>query len=252
MTKNIQTTEENSNLQNEAIQDNNPEEFKRTIISDQENDTSEYAEPVFTKKARRNPSEINGSYIALTLILAVFICAIAFITGFNIKSNSADAIYDKLILEDSEYNQLIEAVNDINAEIDSLTHDRDSKQAEYDALMSYNAKSDEIAEQIASLQNEISELQNSSAAKQEEITKLTGSIETKTSSIVMLSPGIYTVGDNIIAGKYNATGSGSVLISSAQGAVKLNTVLTADGTEVTLDDGDKIQLDTRAKFSPAQ
>jgi DNA repair ATPase RecN len=252
MAETIHTTDENNSSQKKDIPDSNPEALKRTIISDPEDNTSEYAEPLLTTKTRSNFSEINGSYIALTLILTAFVCAIVFITGFNVKSDSADAVYDKLILNDSKYNQLIESIDTINTDIDSLTKARDDKQAEYDALMNYDARSDEIADQISALEKELDELKSSNSSKQEEITKLTGSIETKTASIVMLSPGIYTVGDNIAAGKYSATGSGSVLISTSDGAVKLNTVLSADGTEVTLNDGDKIQLDTRAKFSPAQ
>lgn len=231
-------------------------ELKRTIISDEEDYNYPYDgegyTPVLRKFFYRRNIIFDVFYIAASLLIAMVIALIVFQIGTRgVKdSDLVDKEYDKLIASSSKYNELLKNTDTIHTEIDNLTHERDQRQIEYDALIDYSSKSAEIQEQINALQSELDAANQDNSEKQAELNALTGNISSKISSIVNLAPGTYTVGDNIAAGKYSATGSGSVMISTASGSLKLNTVLTADGTEVTLDDGDRIHLDTRAKFSP--
>ncbi|MDO5397668.1 MAG: hypothetical protein Q4G33_07040 [bacterium] len=231
--------------------------FKRTIISENEDSTvlsDKLENAVYkTSKIKIFFAE-NPALTAITLISAFALITAFFFIGCYGKANR-DVIekkYADLRENDKKYNALLSDIEAIGTEIDTLTLDRDRMQSEADTLKEYDARSDEIDTQLASLQAEIESINSDSNAKKEELDKLTGSISTKTSSIVNLPSGIYTVGENITAGKYLATGSGKILVSTSNGGVKLNTILTADGTEITLDNDDKIQLDTRAKFTPIQ
>lgn len=236
------------------------ETFKRIIISDTD-DMTENAEIIsenMNNVIHKN-SRIKQFFSEnLMLCLASMISAAAVIAAFFFigsiqpkKQENVDSKYAALKENSSKYNSLLSDTDKLGTEIDDLTIERDRMKGETDALKDYESKSPEIDSQIESLQTEIDAYNADNSAKQAEINSLTGSISTKTASIVNLPSGIYTVGENITAGTYIVTGSGKILISNSQGGVKVNTILTADGTSVTLDDGDKLQLDTRAKFTPS-
>lgn len=232
-------------------------EFTRDIISDSE-DSSDVSAQLEILVHKRNPiRNFFSENITLTAIsiIAVFVfITIFFFVGYSASKNPqlVEYKYAELRESNTKYNSLIDDIAVLNDEIDNLTKERDRMNGEVEALKAYDSKSADIDSQLAALQAELDSLNSSNSALKAEIDSLTGSISEKLASIVNLPSGIYTVGENIAAGKYIATGSGKVLVSNSRGGVKLNTILTADGTEITLDDNDKIQLDTYAKFTPVR
>lgn len=242
---------------NEETSSPNEFTFKRTILSESEDSLSlsNQLENVVYKTSRiKNFFTENPVLTSVTLIAAFSLITVFFFIGHTGKKDSEiiEKKYAELRETNKKYNTLVSDTEELGNEIDKLTLDRDRMKGEADTLKAYDANSGEIEVQLAALQSEIESINADSNEKKEEIDRLAGSISTKTASIVNLPSGIYTVGENITAGKYLATGSGKILVSNSSGGVKLNTILTADGTEITLDDNDKIQLDTRAKFTPVQ
>lgn len=231
--------------------------LKRTIIAESE-DNSSIPEQIEYAVYRTSKIKIffteNPVLTAITLISAFALITVFFFVGHSVKKSHEfiEKKYAALRENNKSYNTLVSDTESIRNEIDTLTLDRDRMKSESETLKAYDARSIEIDTQIASLESEIESVITDTNAKKSEIDNLTGSISTKTASIVNLPSGIYTVGENINAGKYIATGSGKILISNSGGGVKLNTILTADCIEIILDDNDKIQLDTRAKFTPVQ
>ena len=156
----------------------------------------------------------------------------------------------ELLENSTEYREAAQDYDSIKETIDDLTKERDEKQAVFDAMQDYESKSTDVNTRLENLRNELNSLNSEIETKKQTLAELESSISSKTSSIVSLSPGIYTVGKNIVAGKYLVTGSGSILISTSSGATKINTVINSDGTQVTLENDDTIKLETRARFTP--
>lgn len=233
--------------------------FKRVIIADTEEKTDETTpinktirDFIHKKSKIKDFFSDNLMLCLISLISAAVVVAVFFFIGSiqHKDQQVIDSKYAELKEKNNKYNTIISDIDLLATEIDTLTVERDRMKGETDALKEYEAKAPEIEAQIAALQEELDSCNADTASKQAEINTLTGSISTKTASIVNLPSGIYTVGENITAGIYSVTGSGKILISNSRGGVKTNTILTADGISVTLDDGDKIQLDTRANFTP--
>ena len=193
------------------------------------------------------------AFVAAALLVAMGILLLSFYFGtLGVKdSELVEMQYSQMLSESSKYNDTLESISETNVQIEELIRERDIKQAEYDALLSYKNGEDYVEFEITELQKQLDTLNDENQKKQEQIDALTSDISEKVATIMNLPPGIYTVGESLAAGKYTVTGSGSILVASSNGNVKLNTILTADGVAVTLDDFDRIQLDTRAKFSPA-
>lgn len=235
----------------------NSEEITRDIISDYE-DSAEESALIESLVHKHNPVATflskNTALTSVSIIAAFAVIAVFFFIGRSVPNSPELIEYKHAAMREAsgKYTGLIEDIATLNDEIDNLTQERDRINGEVEALKAYDSKSAEIDSQLTSLQTELDSLNAANAKLKAEIDSLTGSISEKISSIVNLPSGIYTVGENITAGKYIATGSGKVLVSNSQGGVKLNTILTADGTEITLDDNDKIQLDTYAKFTPVR
>lgn len=232
-------------------------EFTREIISDSEDstDVSVLIEKLVHKRSLLMTFFAEHTALAVASVIGAFaLSAVFFFVGSSSAKNPRliEEKYAKLRESGTKYNNLIQDTEALNAEIDSLTKDRDRINGEVEALKAYDSKSPEIESKINDLQTELDTLNASNAELKSEIDSLTGSISEKLASIVNLPSGIYTVGDTIAAGKYIATGSGKILVSDSRGGVKLNSILTADGTEITLDDNDQIQLDTYAKFTPTR
>lgn len=248
LTKDINNliTEEVYDLTNEETESEST--VKRTIISDSDIPIdSEYLSNTNKNK------KLSIILSATPVLIAAIVSVAAYRSGYiEPKSDSAvDNRYVELSNNSTEYNSLLSQVSELGVDIDDLTHERDSKQSEYNALLAYRSGESSTENELSDLQNQLDELTKSNEEKQAQIDSLTADIAEKASTIMNLTPGIYTVGENIIAGKYTVTGSGSIMVSSSKGSMKLNTILKAEPTEITLDDGDKIQLDTRAKFTPS-
>ncbi len=237
----------------DSHEEENVEIPKRTIISDPDAYANEGYTPAFTRHRYSGNLIADIAFIAAVLVVAMAVLMFSFQLGsMGMKSEAlVESKYLELLQSSSKYNDLIKQISSINVEIEDYSHERDLKQSEYDALIAYRDNEGAVTDEIAALQSRLDTLNIENAKKQAEIDSLTTDISEKISAIMNLPPGIYTVGENIAAGKYTITGSGSILVSSSKGSVKLNTILTADGVSITLDDMDKIQLDTRAKFSPA-
>ncbi len=239
-----------ADTENEATEDDTP---KRVIISDPDMYANE-GYTMYIPKRRYNGNLIADiGFIAAVMVVSIAVLLLSHYLGtLGVKDPVlVEAEYLRLLDSSSKYNDTVDNISAINEEIEELTRERDLKQSEYDALISYRNGIGTVEDYIAQLQAQLDTLNAENQKKQAEIDALTSGISDKVSTIMNLSPGIYTVGESIAAGKYTVTGSGSILVSSSNGAVKLNTILTADGVTVILNDSDRIQLDTRAKFSPA-
>ena len=225
---------------------------KRVIITDSDPYANEGYTPYFPRRRYNGNIIAEIAFVSACFLVGLAILFLSFYLGTlgTKDTEMVDNKYYELLETDSRYNDTLKKISSINAEIEELTQTCALKQREYDALLAYQNGEGDVDNRISELQAQLDDLTKENLRKQTEIDSLTADISGKVSTIMNLPPGIYTVGENIAAGKYTVTGSGSILVSSASGTVKLNTILTANGTTVTLNNADKIQLDTRAKFSP--
>lgn len=234
--------------------DNSSGQETYTVISDPDafgDDPSTFDTP--KKFSRKNYSILLSSlYVLLVLFIAALALFIVYKIGNSgIKSKElVEQTYMELLENSTEYREAAQDYDSIKETIDELTKERDEKQAVFDAMQDYESKSTDVNTRLENLRNELNGLNSEIETKKQTLADLENSISSKTSSIVSLSPGIYTVGKNIVAGKYSVTGSGSILVSTSSGATKINTVINSEGTQVTLENDDTIKLETRARFTP--
>ena len=203
--------------------------------------------PLLSRSMRLSLMYLTG--VVLLAAAALFIVYASGNSGLKPKE-LVESTYQELLAESDEYKEACERYDGIKEEIDDVTKERDEKQAVYDAMQGYAEKASDINAQIETMRTDLEKLEAEISDKTKALSELEASISAKASSIVSLSSGIYKVGEHIVAGKYLAEGSGSILVSNSKGSSKVNKVIGSDGLELTLDDGDNIRIESRVKFTP--
>ena len=187
-------------------------------------------------------------------ITAIFCVAIitgsylftVFIPGDEGKINSAA---DEMRLEES-YTEIKSRYDSLVYELNKLRTEEEEKKKNAETVSDYENSKAQLRNQIEEKKNILLALNSQLSEKEAQIASLDGAISLKNINPITLPPGKYTVGKNIVPGKYSVSGSGKFMVASSDGTSKINTALGATPLEAVLEKGDIIKLETTAKFTP--
>lgn len=215
-------------------QPTNNKKFKFAYWDNLEKDLS----PLFIKLS---------SAVCIAIVLGVF-----FVGFFMPKSDSKiSKRLDELQNTNSEYVTAQNNYSSLSDEINTLNSDLADKQKSYEEFTTSQNGLEKINDENDKLEKEKEELQNTVNSKQSTLDSLNNQVSSTSQSTLTLTSGTYTVGENIKAGKYTIMGSGSIAISSS-GKARVNSNLTADGKDYTLNDGETIKIKGKAQFIPTK
>ena len=156
-------------------------------------------------------------------------CGVQSIIGVNKAAASSAA--QELLSANSEYTQLKKEKDGLEQDLKDASSTL-SQASEIEAVLS--EKQDAIGEKDAQI-----------AAKESELEKLDGEVVKAKGNPLSMPSGDYTVGTDIPAGRYRASGSSNFVVYSRIGRLKVNTILgdsaVGDGDYVcTLETGDSV------------
>lgn len=197
--------------------------------------------------------DLSPLFIKLSSAVCVVIVLGVFFVGFFMpkSENKITKRLDELQNTNSEY---ITAQNDYSSlsdEINNLNSDLTDKQKSYEEFTTSQNGLEKINDENDKLEKEKEELQSTVNSKQRTLDSLNNQASSTSQSTLTLTSGTYKIGENIKAGKYTIMGSGSIAISSS-GKARVNSNLTADGKDYTLNDDDTIKIKGKAQFIPSK
>lgn len=196
-------------------------------------------------------NNLSKRFIIVTAVASLILIIAVAIVGFCVpKSNNVIASHlEKLRTTDSQYVTSFESVSNLSDEIKRLNDNLTEKKSNLEEFTTSQNVLDKINDENDKLEQEQSDLQAEVNKKQSEVDRLEKQEKASSQATVTLSSGTYTVGENVKSGKFTVTGTGSITISS-NGKAKVNTTLTSDGKEYTLNDGDIIKIQGKAQLIP--
>lgn len=155
-------------------------------------------------------------YILSLLILTFFLCGISFFIAF--RTNSTSLAHAELKTEISQMTENISLLQEekdtLNTKISDANTELSTKTTINNYFMEAKKKNDELKNSITDLKQKSSELDKQIKEKQSKSSPI--SSETKTGKSYPLKSGKeYSCPSDIPAGRYIATGKGTILISSA-------------------------------------
>ena len=197
--------------------------------------------------------DLSPLFIKLSSAVCIAIVLVVFFVGFFIpKSDSKiSKRLEELQNTNSEYVTAQNNYLSLSDEINNLNSDLADKQKSYEEFTTSQNGLEKINDENDKLEKEKEELQNTVNSKQSTLDSLNNQVSSTSQSTLTLTSGTYTVGENIKAGKYTIMGSGSIAISSS-GKARVNSNLTADGKDYTLNDDETIKIKGKAQFIPTK
>ena len=201
--------------------------------------------------AKSDNSDLSARFVKISCAVCVGVLLIAFAAGL-ILSKSDGMITKQLEVmreRNDEYAQAKELNDSAVLENDNAKKRLEDKEKELDTLNQSQDNLNKLSSANEDLEKEKQSLENEIASKRRELAGLETSVADKTKRTITWSSGRYTVGENIAAGAYTVTGSGSISIGGS-GKSRVNKSLKSDGETFTLSNGDVIQIDGSAKFVP--
>lgn len=198
------------------------------------------------------PSCISPLFIKISCIVCALVLLASASAGFLVPHSEKSVLSKTAALREGDASYLdAKERNDVTkAEIERLTKKITEAEENLEKFNQSQDNLDKIAQRNDELQDEKKSLEAQVKQKQNELNNLESSLDSKTKRIITLTSGRYTVGENIAPGAYNVTGSGSIVIS-AGGKARVNKSLKSEGETYTVSDGEIIEIDGSAKFTPA-
>lgn len=220
------------------------------ILDEQPNDTEKKFKFTYWNNLTKDLSPL---FVKLSYAICIVIIAAVFFIGFFIPKNETKITkqLDKLQSTNSEY---INAQNDYSSlsdEINTLNSDLADKQKSYEEFTTSQNGLEKINDENDDLAKEKEELQNIINSKESTLNSLNNQLSSTSQSTLTLTSGTYKVGENLKDGKYTVMGSGSIAISSS-GKARVNSNLTAEGKDYTLNNDDTIKIKGKAQFIPSK
>lgn len=196
-------------------------------------------------------SDLSTKFIILTVFASLILISASGVIGFNAPKSgkSVSSRLEVLHQKDTEYTKINDEYTALASETDRLKSDLNEKEKSLKEFSTSQNVLDKINSENDELEKEKNQLQSEVTSKQNTLNALEGQAKASSQAKVTLSSGTYKVGENIKSGKFLVTGSGSITISSS-GKARVNTTLTSDGKEYTLNDGDSIKINGKAQFIP--
>ncbi len=186
------------------------------------------------------------AFIAAAIISGSFILAV-YLPGDTdlIKSRA-----DEFLRTDDEYSGLLEQKESLEAEVNKLQLESSEKESQIDSLNDYDNVMADLDMKIKEKRSEINSINEQKQERQARLDAINTDISAKNGSEITLTPGIYTVGTNLQVGKYSVTGSGKFKVASSDGISKANKMLGSSPYTITLEQGDKVSIESSTRFTP--
>lgn len=186
---------------------------------------------------------ISGA-VSLAVIAAAFVCALNMPKDEEVLNAAADALR-----AEDDYISLKNEYESVAAEAAALEESAAEKKELSEGLVDFENTRAALRSQISSLQSELVTVNDENTALQQQVNDLDAQIQNRVGSSITLSAGRYTAGEQIAPGRYSVTGTGNLVVASSEGESKVNEQIES-GVEVTLEDGDRISLNSTTKFTP--
>ena len=247
--------------------DNNIEkEYKDEQIIDSEVNTNlpdvpdkldseqEFIRPDDNDYVPYNVKKRNIIFFIVPAAAAFIVLLCVFFAGIFSNKAEEDINFELAKIRDTsqKYAEAQKNINDGNSAIEDLNKEISEKQAELNTITEYESNTGELKSKLNVLNDEMNDLNNEISSREESISDLDSSISKKSSLPFNLTPGVYTAGKNVITGSFNVTGDGILTVSTSDGSLKINTVLTSEPFTCQLNDGDILKLETNAAFVSVQ
>ena len=188
--------------------------------------------------------------VKILCAICTAVLIMSFILGLALPNSAAvSRQLDVMRHKDKTYTEVKKDNEAAIKALDRATKRLEDKKNELEDSDKSQKSLDKITESNNALKAEKESLSAEIAKKQSELNSLNISVTDKTKKTVTWSSGRYTVGENIAAGRYNVTGSGSISIGNSGKSIA-NKHLKSDGEVFNLSNGDVIQIDGNAKFVP--
>lgn len=165
-------------------------------------------------------TNVNKKGINLKVVLSVVGIIVLLIVSYSIGSGTASTKIDE---EKVTYNKLLEKIEKLETERDEVSNNIGKQEQQLKDKESEYSEVIKMIEQKDLIQKDIDSLNNDVTTKKDEINKLVGEIETKNKELALvtaqikekkmepknLSAGKFTVGKDVIAGRYKVIPNGS-------------------------------------------
>jgi hypothetical protein len=187
---------------------------------------------------------LTALFCAVIIIISYLITI--FTPGDEIKINDAAK---KMRLEKG-YTEIKSQHESLVYELGKTRTEAEEKKKKAESVADYENTKSALRTQIEEKKSILASLSSQLSEKEQQIASLDSTISQKNINPISLPPGKYTVGKNILPGKYSISGSGKFMVASKDSTSKVNTVLGATPFETTLEKGDIIKLETTVRFTP--
>lgn len=193
---------------------------------------------------------VSPKLIKVSLIVCAAVIVASLTAGYFLpKSDDMVTVYfEKLQKHDKLYLSTKEENNAAAAELKKLSKTLQEKQKETENAQASQSNLDKIKSENEELTAQYEALKTEIADKEKKLVSVNEALDSARVNVT-LSDGTFTVGEQIVSGKYKVTGSGNIVISHG-GVPRVNETLTADGKSYTLNDGDVLRVKGQARFSP--
>lgn len=198
---------------------------------------------------RRGRSAV--AYLAVAATAAAILCG-AFALAVHIPHDSELTAEQagELLSEDSEYKELLEQTKTLEDEKETLAAQREALQSTAKELSDYDNTMAALDRRISDKRKMLETIRGTYESKKAELENINSQIRAKNGSETVLTPGDYTVGAQLLPGRYSVTGSGKFKAATSDGLSKANELLGSAAYEITLDSGDRISISATTKFTP--
>ena len=194
----------------------------------------------------------NILYRIASAIISVLIVVFSIVLAIYLPGNEDIISAKEEELRSSEdYVDIKSRYSSLKTEVEELEASNEIKKGLISEIEDVDNTKSTLRTQINDKKYELDSLNQQIEGKKQTIAELDKSIASKTPPETVYSPGKYTVGTHIPAGKYYVTGTGKFMVASAGGVSKINVSLGSTPIVVNLEANDKVQFDSKVKFSSA-
>lgn len=191
-------------------------------------------------------------YRIASAVISVLIVVFSIILAIYLPGNEEIITAKEEELRTSEdYVDIKSRYSSLKTEVEELEASNEIKKGLITEIDDVDNTKSTLRTQINDKKYELDALNQQIESKKQTIAELDKSIAAKTPPETVYSPGKYTVGTHIAAGKYYVTGTGKFMVASAGGVSKVNVSLGSTPIEINLEANDKVQFDSKVKFTSA-
>jgi archaellum component FlaC len=162
-----------------------------------------------------------------------------------------DQLVDKIKQVEKEFNDKTDKLNQVRSDFASYEN-------KYNELKDLQSKENDMKTYVSSSQSQLETLKEQINDAQSKLATLQGDVVTANGSPIKLGAGHFTVGEDLNAGRYKVepvSGYGNFIVNGGDIAVTLDSAGdtgTVKSYVFDASDGDTIELDVTAKFTPVE